>query len=215
MPQHGRHSVALGSRAVPIHVRAEPGDYAEACLLPGDPLRAKYIAETFLDDPVQRNSERGMLGYTGTFRGQAGVGAVERDGLPVRRDRDRGARSSSASSGSLRVGTCGGLQPDLSIGDLIVAHVGRPGRPDRDAPDRRRAARADRRLGARPRRRPRGEGARQEGARRPDRLERRLLQPGRGPVPALVGPRHPRRRDGGGDALHARRAARRSRPAAS
>src|SRR5215216_1693692 len=56
---------------MPIHVRAEPGDYADACLLPGDPLRAKYIAETFIDDPVQRNSERGMLGYTGRFEGKA------------------------------------------------------------------------------------------------------------------------------------------------
>jgi purine-nucleoside phosphorylase len=55
---------------MPIHVRAEPGDYADACLLPGDPLRAKYIAETFFDDPVQRNEERGMLGYTGTFEGK-------------------------------------------------------------------------------------------------------------------------------------------------
>src|SRR5918993_1414047 len=55
---------------MPIHVRAEPGDYAEACLLPGDPLRAKYIAETFFDDPVQQNAERGMLGYTGTFEGK-------------------------------------------------------------------------------------------------------------------------------------------------
>jgi purine-nucleoside phosphorylase len=54
---------------MPIHVRAEPGEYAEAVLLPGDPLRAKYIAETYLDDVVQRNSERGLLGYTGTFEG--------------------------------------------------------------------------------------------------------------------------------------------------
>jgi len=49
---------------MPIHIRASPGDYADACLLPGDPLRAKYIAETFLDDVVQRNGERGMLGYS-------------------------------------------------------------------------------------------------------------------------------------------------------
>ena len=55
---------------MPIHIRAEPGDYAEACLLPGDPLRAQYIAETYLDNPVQRNSERGMLGYTGEFEGR-------------------------------------------------------------------------------------------------------------------------------------------------
>ncbi len=55
---------------MPIHLRAEPGDYAEACLLPGDPLRAKYIAETFFDGLEQVNGERGMLGYTGTFEGK-------------------------------------------------------------------------------------------------------------------------------------------------
>src|SRR3972149_6641344 len=52
---------------VPIHLRANPGDYAEACLLPGDPLRAKHIAETFLTDVVQVNAERGLLGYTGRW----------------------------------------------------------------------------------------------------------------------------------------------------
>jgi len=105
---------------MPIHVRAEPGDYADACLLPGDPLRAKYIAETFIDDPVQRNSERGMLGYTGRFAGKAvsvqatGMGCPsaaivfeELVQLGVKR--------------LLRVGTCGGLQPDMQLGDLIVA----------------------------------------------------------------------------------------------
>ena len=106
----------------------------------------------------------------------------------------------------LRVGTCGGLQPDMTHGRPDRRALRHAGRLDRDPPDRRRAARADRRLGARPRRRPPREGARQEGARRRRRLERRLLQPGRRAVPALVGPRHPRRRDGGGDAVHARRA---------
>jgi 5'-methylthioadenosine phosphorylase/purine-nucleoside phosphorylase len=105
---------------MPIHVRAETGDYAEACLLPGDPLRAKYIAETFFDDPVLRNEERGMLGYTGTFEGKpvsvqstgmgcptAAIVTEELIQLGVKR--------------LLRVGTCGGLQPDMSLGDLIVA----------------------------------------------------------------------------------------------
>ena len=90
---------------MPIHLRAEPGDYAEACLLPGDPLRAKYIAETFFDDARQVNGERGMLGFTGTFQRQAGVRAVERHGLPVGGDRDRGAvhaRRQAASSASAR-----------------------------------------------------------------------------------------------------------------
>ena len=105
---------------MPIHVRAEPGDYAEACLLPGDPIRAKYIAETYFDNPVQRNSERGLLGYTGEYEGRpvsvqatgmgcptAAIVVEELIQLGVKR--------------LLRVGTCGGLQPDLKLGDLIVA----------------------------------------------------------------------------------------------
>jgi 5'-methylthioadenosine phosphorylase/purine-nucleoside phosphorylase len=105
---------------MPIHLRAEPGDYAESCLLPGDPLRAKYIADTFLKDAKQVNDERGMLGYTGTFHGKsvsvqssgmgcpsAGIVIEELVMLGVKR--------------ILRVGTCGGLQADMNLGDLIVA----------------------------------------------------------------------------------------------
>jgi DeoD family purine-nucleoside phosphorylase len=105
---------------MPIHVRAEPGDYAEACLLPGDPLRAKYVAETFLEDVQQRNWERGMLGFTGTFRGKPV--SVQATGM--------GCPSAAivveelvtlGVSRMLRIGTCGGLQPNLKLGDLIVA----------------------------------------------------------------------------------------------
>jgi DeoD family purine-nucleoside phosphorylase len=105
---------------VPIHIRAEQGDYAEACLLPGDPLRAKYIAENFLEGAEARNRERGMLGFTGTYDGRpvsvqaTGMGCPsvaivveELVRLGVKR--------------MLRVGTCGSLQPDLGLGDLIVA----------------------------------------------------------------------------------------------
>ena len=105
---------------MPIHVRAEPGDYAEACLLPGDPLRAKYIAETFFDDPVQRNSERGMLGYSGSFEGKpvsvqaTGMGCPSA-AIVVEELVQLGVKR------FLRVGTCGGLQPDMSLGELIVA----------------------------------------------------------------------------------------------
>ncbi|MGL6009680.1 MAG: purine-nucleoside phosphorylase, partial [Culicoidibacterales bacterium] len=52
------------------HIRAEKGDFAETILLPGDPLRAKYIAENFLTDVVQVNDVRGMLGYTGNYQGK-------------------------------------------------------------------------------------------------------------------------------------------------
>jgi DeoD family purine-nucleoside phosphorylase len=105
---------------VPIHLRAEPGDYAEAVLLPGDPLRAKYIAEIFMDDPRQVNGERGMLGYTGTFNGKpvsvqsTGMGCPTA-GIVVEELAQLGAKR------LLRIGTCGGLQPDLALGDLIVA----------------------------------------------------------------------------------------------
>ena len=110
---------------MPIHVRAEPGDYAEACLLPGDPLRAKYIAETFFDNPVEKNSERGMLGYTGTFNGKpisvqsSGMGCPSA-GIVIEELVQLGVEK------ILRVGTCGGLQPDLEIGDLIIAMAAAP-----------------------------------------------------------------------------------------
>jgi 5'-methylthioadenosine phosphorylase/purine-nucleoside phosphorylase len=105
---------------MPIHVRAEPGDYAEACLLPGDPMRAKYVAETFLEDVEQRNRERGMLGYTGTFQGRpvsvqaTGMGCPSA-AIVVEELVQLGVKR------LLRIGTCGGLQPDQKLGDLIVA----------------------------------------------------------------------------------------------
>src|SRR5438094_10541793 len=111
---------------MPIHVRAEPGEYAEACLLPGDPLRAKYIAETYLDNAVQRNSERGMLGYTGSFEGKpvsvqsTGMGCPSA-AIVIEELIQLGARR------LIRVGTCGGLQPDLRLGDLVVALSAVPG----------------------------------------------------------------------------------------
>ena len=105
---------------MPIHLRAAPGDYADACLLPGDPLRAKYIAETFLEDVEQRNGERGMLGYTGNFRGKpvsvqaSGMGCPSA-GIVIEELVQLGAKR------IIRVGTCGGLQPGMTMGELIVA----------------------------------------------------------------------------------------------
>jgi 5'-methylthioadenosine phosphorylase/purine-nucleoside phosphorylase len=105
---------------VPIHLRAQPGDYAEACLLPGDPLRARFIAERFLENVVETNSERALYGYTGEFEGKrisvqaTGMGAPS-TAIVVEELAQLGVRR------LLRVGTCGGLQPDLAFGELIVA----------------------------------------------------------------------------------------------
>jgi DeoD family purine-nucleoside phosphorylase len=105
---------------MPIHVRAEPGDYAEACLLPGDPQRARLIAEKFLDDAVERNGERGLLGYTGTFEGKpVSVQATGMGGpsaaIVVEELVQLGVKR------LVRVGTCGALQPQLGHGDLVLA----------------------------------------------------------------------------------------------
>jgi DeoD family purine-nucleoside phosphorylase len=105
---------------MPIHLRAEPGDYAEAVLLPGDPLRAKYIADTYLEDVTQVNEERGLLGFTGTWEGKrvsvqgTGMGCP---GATIVFEEliQLGCKR------LLRVGTCGGLQPHHALGDLIVA----------------------------------------------------------------------------------------------
>jgi DeoD family purine-nucleoside phosphorylase len=105
---------------MPIHLRAERGDYADACLLPGDPLRASYIAETYLDDAEQVNAERGLLGYTGTYEGKRVSVQGTGMGCP-------GATIvfeeliQLGVTKLLRVGTCGGLQAHHALGDLIVA----------------------------------------------------------------------------------------------
>jgi DeoD family purine-nucleoside phosphorylase len=105
---------------VPIHLRGEPGDYADAVLLPGDPLRAKYIADTYLENVKQVNAERGLLGYTGIWEGKpvsvqgTGMGCP---GATIVFEEliQLGCKR------LMRVGTCGGLQSHHALGDLIVA----------------------------------------------------------------------------------------------
>lgn len=105
---------------MPIHLRAEPGDYAPAVLCPGDPLRARYIAETFFDPGFRQvNAERGMLGFTGTFEG-API-SVQTTGM--------GCPSSGivfeelimlGATRLIRVGTCGGLGEHMAMGDTVI-----------------------------------------------------------------------------------------------
>jgi DeoD family purine-nucleoside phosphorylase len=109
----------------PIHVRAEPGDFAESVLLPGDPMRAKYIAENFFEDAKLVTEERGMLGYTGTYKGEpvsvqaTGMGCPSAS-IVAEEVIQLGAKN------LLRVGTCGGYSEELQLGDLIVATSATP-----------------------------------------------------------------------------------------
>jgi purine-nucleoside phosphorylase len=106
---------------MPIHLRAEAGDYAPNVLCPGDPRRARYIAETFFDEGFRTvNEERGMLGFTGTFQGKpisvqtTGMGAPS-SGIVFEELVTLGATR------LIRVGTCGGLQERINMGDTVVA----------------------------------------------------------------------------------------------
>jgi DeoD family purine-nucleoside phosphorylase len=105
---------------VPIHLRASPGDYAPAVLLPGDPLRAERIAREFLDGARRVNGERGLLGFTGAWNGKpvsvqaTGMGCPSA-AIVIEELAQLGVKR------LLRIGTCGGLQPDMKLGDLVVA----------------------------------------------------------------------------------------------
>jgi purine-nucleoside phosphorylase len=103
------------------HISAEPGDFAESILLPGDPLRAQYIAESFLDDAVQVNAVRNMFGYTGSFEGMAvsvmgtGMGIPSASIYATELIRDYGVKK------LVRVGSCGGISSDIALRDVVVA----------------------------------------------------------------------------------------------
>ncbi|SQG65218.1 purine nucleoside phosphorylase [Corynebacterium renale] len=96
------------------------GPIAETVLMPGDPLRAKFIAETYLENPVQFNAVRNMLGFTGTYQGQpvsvmgSGMGIPSISLYAYELIHFFGAKK------LIRVGSCAGLQPDMKLFDIIV-----------------------------------------------------------------------------------------------
>lgn len=103
------------------HNNANPGDIAETVLLPGDPLRAKFIAETFLENPVQYNTVRGMYGYTGYYKGRRisvqGTGM----GIPSIGIYSYELIHFYGVKNLIRIGSAGGLQPGLKLFDIVVA----------------------------------------------------------------------------------------------
>lgn len=104
-----------------IHINAKQGDIAEVILLPGDPLRAKYIAENFLEDVTCYNEVRNMFGYTGTYKGKrvsvqgTGMGVPSIAIYTTELMQEYGVQK------LIRVGTCGAIQKDVKVRDVILA----------------------------------------------------------------------------------------------
>lgn len=102
------------------HINAEIGDFAETVLLPGDPLRAKYIAETFLEDAVQVTDVRNMLGFTGFYKGKkisvmgSGMGIPSCSIYATELIKDYGVKN------LIRVGSCGAVNRDIKLRDVII-----------------------------------------------------------------------------------------------
>jgi len=106
---------------VSIHISASPGDIAPTVLLPGDPRRAKAIAETYLEGAICFNEVRGMLGFTGRF-GEKAVSVMGTGmGVPSHSIYVHELLAEYGAKTLIRVGTCGALQPELRSGDLILA----------------------------------------------------------------------------------------------
>ena len=103
------------------HNHASKGDYAEAVLLPGDPLRAKWIAETFFENPKLVNSVRNCLGYTGTWKGKPVSVQASGMGQPSLAIYVHELINVYGAKTLIRVGTCGGLNAKVKVRDLVLA----------------------------------------------------------------------------------------------
>lgn len=103
------------------HISADKGDFAPSILLPGDPLRAKHIAENFLDDARQVNSVRNMLGYTGSYDGVPVSVMGTGMGIPSASIYATELISEYGVERLIRVGSCGGILPSVEIRDVILA----------------------------------------------------------------------------------------------
>lgn len=102
------------------HIEANNGDFAKTVLMPGDPLRAKYIAENFLDDAKCVTRVRNMFGYTGTYKGKpvsvmgSGMGVPSISIYATELYKDYGVES------IIRIGSCGAVRDDIKVRDIIV-----------------------------------------------------------------------------------------------
>ena len=104
-----------------VHIQAQKGEIAENVLLPGDPLRAKWIAENFLEDAVCYNEVRGMLGYTGTYKGNKISVQATGMGIPSALIYATELITEYGAKKLIRVGSAGSYQKDLKVNDVVLA----------------------------------------------------------------------------------------------
>ena len=103
------------------HTRANPGDFAKTVLMPGDPLRAKFIAETFLENPRLVTDVRGMLGYTGTYQGHPVSVMGSGMGMPSIGIYSYELYSQYGVENIIRVGSAGSYTEKAKIFDVVLA----------------------------------------------------------------------------------------------
>ena len=118
----GYHNFIIDNRfTMSIHIAAKPGTIAETVLLPGDPMRAKWIAETFLENPVCYNRVRGMYGYTGTYKGKPVAVQGTGMGIPSALIYCHELITEYGVKNLIRVGSAGSFQKDIKIRDIVIA----------------------------------------------------------------------------------------------
>lgn len=102
------------------HINAKPGDFAETVLMPGDPLRAKFIAETFLEDAVLVNNVRGVQGYTGSYHGKRVSVMASGMGMPSIGIYSYELFNFFGVENIIRIGSAGAISPALKLRDIVI-----------------------------------------------------------------------------------------------
>jgi purine-nucleoside phosphorylase len=104
-----------------IHIGAKPGQIAESVLLPGDPLRAQFVAEKYLTEAECHSRVRGMLGFTGLYKGRRVSVQGTGMGIPSISIYSHELIADYGAKRLIRIGTCGALQADIQLGDVLLA----------------------------------------------------------------------------------------------
>ncbi|WP_141439724.1 purine-nucleoside phosphorylase [Vreelandella titanicae] len=102
------------------HINAAPGDFADTVLMPGDPLRAKYIADTYLENVRQVNDVRNMFGYTGTYKGREISVMAHGMGIPSVSIYAKELITDYGVKSLIRVGSCGAVRDDVNVHDVVI-----------------------------------------------------------------------------------------------